>query len=150
MRNSVRRTSVITAGVLGLAVTGVDFAAWTSTGSGTGSATAGHNQDLVVSAGDPAGLFPNGTVTVPVTVKNVNPYKVALDPLAFDTASTGVAGCDASVVAADDKSGLTDVLDADGGEATLDFVVSMTNDAADACQDATFTLTFTASGHSTS
>jgi hypothetical protein len=148
MRTATRRTAIVTTIVAGLAVTGVAFAAWTSTGTGTATASAGNAKSLVVEGADVNGLFPTGSVTVPVTVTNPNDYKIALSSLEFTGASTTQAGCDASVVTAPSKSGLTDVLGANGGSATLDFTVSMSNAAADACQGASFTLGFTATGAS--
>jgi hypothetical protein len=149
MRTATRRTAIVTTVVAGLAVTGVAFAAWTSTGTGTGTATAGQSKSLVVEGANVTGLFPTGSVTVPVTVTNPNPYQVALSSLDFDSATTTAPGCDASVVTAPDKTGLSNVLAADTGKATLDFTVSMSNDASDACQGAAFTLTFNATGAST-
>jgi hypothetical protein len=149
MRTATRRTAIVTAIVAGLAVTGVAFAAWTSTGTGTGTAAAGQSKNLVVEGASVTGLFPTGSVTVPVTVTNDNPYKVALTSLDFVGATASASGCDASVVTAPDQSGLTNVLSANGGKATLPFTVSMSNAAADACQGASFELTFNATGAST-
>jgi hypothetical protein len=150
MRTATRRTAIVAATVAGLAVTGVAFAAWTSTGTGTATATAGHAQNLVVDgADDVTGLFPTGSVTVPVTVTNPNPYKVKLSSLTFDSATTTKAGCDASVVTAPSQSP-TNELAANNGSATIDVTVSMSNAAANECQGAAFTLNFTATGASAS
>src|SRR5262245_13139804 len=99
MRNGTKRTIAITATVAALAGAGVAFAAWTTNGSGTGSATAGSAQDLTITqTGSATGLFPTGSVNATFTVTNPNPYKVALTQATITDVATTKAGCNASSV----------------------------------------------------
>lgn len=151
---TIKKTAVVGGTVLTLMGAGVAFASWTTTGTGSGAATAGSAGSLTVTGGSGVtGLFPTGTKTVSVTVSNNSPYKVAMDTITAGTTTvTGNSGtCTASVVSTTDKSGLTDVLDASGGPApskVYTFTFAMTNAAEDGCQGATFSIPFTASGHS--
>lgn len=153
MRN-IKKTAVVGGTVAALMGAGIAFAAWTSTGTGSGSATAGSDQGLTVTGGTTVtGLFPTGSKDVTVTVTNNNDYKAVMDTItAGATTVTGNTGtCTATVVSTVDKSGLTDVLDAAGGandSVDYTFAFSMTNSAEDGCQGATFSIPFTATGHS--
>ena len=149
-QRNLKRSSIIGTVLALLLGAGVAFAAWTSTGTGTGTATADAAQDLVVSATSPNELFPTGTVEVSVSVTNPNPYNVQLSSIDFDGAATDVIGCDAAVVTSLGASDLTTVVDADGGVVQVPVDVSMSNAATDECQNADFTVTFTANGSSTS
>ena len=63
-------------------------------------------------------------------------------------ATTTAAGCDASTVTVADLTGLSEELGANGGDHTFAVEVSMSNDATDECQGATFELNYTAHGAS--
>lgn len=146
MRTS-KRVLVVGGTVAALSGVGVAFAAWTSTGTGAGTATAGTAKNLTVTAGAPTGLYPTGSVTMPVTVTNNNPYKVSLDAIDFVDASTSVPGCSASVVTSTGGS-YQNVLIAPGASVSKDLTVSMGNSAEDACQGASFTLRYLATARS--
>jgi len=151
---TIKKTAVVGGTLAALMGAGIAFAAWTTTGTGSGSATAGSAGSLTVTGGSAVtGLFPTGSKDVTVTVTNNSPYKVAMDTITAGTTTvTGNTGtCTASVVSTVNKSGLTDVLDASGGAApshAYTFTFTMTNSAEDGCQGATFSIPFTASGHS--
>ena len=147
MRKS-QKSAVVIGSVVAITGAGIAFAAWTSTGTGTGSATAGEAVNLVVEGNDISGLYPTGTFPATVEITNPNPYDVTLSSLDFTGAEADKAGCDASRVTVVDLTGLSDVVVKDDGSVTKNVVVSMSNDAVDACQNAVFTLSYTASGAS--
>jgi hypothetical protein len=134
-----------TVGLLGLSV---GFAAWTSTGEGSGDANAAQAQPLTVHVDDVTGLYPTGSVDVPFTVSNPNPYKVTLNSVTLKTVTVDAAhsGCAANVISGTDLALNLEVPANGGTSATRNFTVSMSNAATDACQGATFTLTLRASG----
>lgn len=139
----------IVGGTVGVLMAGgIAFAAWTSTGSGFGTATAGTAVVLGVQGDDITGIYPTGTFDATVTVTNPNPYDVTIASLEFDGASTTAVGCDASTVTVDDLTGLSQVITSGGGTHVFDVEVSMSNDATDECQGAEFQLDYTASGAS--
>lgn len=147
MRKSGNRTAVVAGGVAVLFGIGVAFAAWTTDGEGTGTATAGEAQALTVTVNNVGGLFPTGTVDVPFTVTNPNPYAVELinAQLKNVTVDAAHSACEAEVV-----SGallpLSEVVPANGTGTSHDFAVSMSNEATDACQGAVFSLTLSMTG----
>ncbi len=140
---------VLIVGGTAVALTGVSvaFAAWTSTGTGSGTAAATTAKNLTVTAGTLTGLYPTGTVTMPVTVTNNNAYKVQLDTIDFVDATSTIPGCTASTVT---SAGGTyqNVVIAPGASVSKDLTVSMSNAAEDACQGATFTLRYLATARS--
>jgi hypothetical protein len=137
------------------------FAYWRATGTGSGRAVLGSPEQLVLSPGtthDP--LVPGETSSVAVVATNSNPYFVTIDSLVLDTpdgtdgfdVDAGHSGCDVSVLhftpvpapigifgqgwRVPPKVGETD--------GTLAFELfdslGMDEDAANACQGATFTV----------
>jgi len=150
MGNFTKRSIAITASVVAIAGAGVAFAAWTSSGTGTGTATAGSATPLTITqTGTATGLYPTGTVSVPFTVKNNNPYSVTLasakaSGFAVDAAHSG---CAVTALSAADVP-LSDVLTAGSTSSAKNMVVAMSNAAVDACQGATFTFTITVAGAS--
>jgi hypothetical protein len=148
MRPLARRSSAVAAATVGLLGLGVAFAAWTSTGEGSGTVNAAQAQPLTVSVQNVTGLYPTGSVDVPFTVSNPNPYDVTLNNVTLKSVTVDAAhsGCATTVVTGADLP-LTLVATKNGGTtASRNFTVSMSNAATDACQGATFTLTLKASG----
>jgi hypothetical protein len=143
-----QKVAIVGGTVATLMAGGIAYAAWTSEGSGTGTATAGSAVTLGVDGNDISGLYPTGTFAATVKVTNPNPYKVTLSSLDFTGATTTAAGCDASTVTVADLTGLSEELGANGGDHTFAVEVSMSNDATDECQGATFELNYTAHGAS--
>jgi hypothetical protein len=128
---------------------GVAYAAWTSTGTGTGAVGAGSAVTLGVSGAEVGGLYPTGHVTQNVTVTNSNPYAVKLSDLTPDNATitSDHAACNADSVTAGTVLNTT-VLAATTGSTSIPVTVSMDNTANDDCQGATFTISYTAHGAS--
>src|SRR5262245_47002955 len=152
MRPLARRSSAVATATVALLGLGVAFAAWTSTGEGSGSAEAVHAQPLTVHVQDVTGLYPTGSVDVPFTVSNPNPYKVTLSSVSLKsvTVDKDHSRCDTDVISGPAKT-VNLLAAANGGTtASQNFTVSMSNAANDDCQGASFTLTLLASGQSSS
>lgn len=160
LRKPVRRVATIgAAAALVLAGSGLAWAAWTSSASGSAAAKAGTALQPTTSAtaivsGDTL-LVPGGSGTLRITVNNPNPYSVKVTKVEPDTSrsvsATPVTGstCTATGVtfttqtlttnnAVAAKSGSTD------GSATFALPgVSMSPASDDGCQGATFSVPVT-------
>ena len=144
--NNKKRAAIIAVASLGLLGGGLALASWTASGSGTSTATAATAQPLQVTVGDVGGLYPTGTVNVPFTVKNTNPYQVTLDNVHLQSLTSSNPACVQYVSGTD--VALTDVLASGASSIQRQFPLSMSNDAVDACQGATFTVTLKVTGAS--
>jgi len=149
VRRTSRRVGGVVVGIVVLLAGAVAFAAWTSTGTGTGTATARNAQNLTINVSAVNGLYPTGSVNVPFTVTNPNPYAVKLSQVSLANVTVDKAGCTASVVSGANLAD-TDLIPAGGTTASRNFSVTMSNAAEDACQGAVFTLTLQATGSSSS
>jgi LPXTG-motif cell wall-anchored protein len=89
------------------------------------------------------GLFPDADVTVPVTVHNPMAYDLAVHTADVQVGNAST-GCAAGYLEASSFSG--DVVAPAHGDATVPIRMHMLASAPDACQGATFPLSFTASG----
>jgi predicted ribosomally synthesized peptide with SipW-like signal peptide len=150
MRN-IKRTSIVAGAIVALLGGGIAFAAWTATGTGTGTVKAGNDAGLTVSGGSVSGLYPTGSQDVTVTVTNDNPYPVAVSSVAVG-AITNDKSCSNTGVTTSSKPALTDRLaptGITGDSKSYTFTVTMDANADNACQGATFTVPFTATGAST-
>lgn len=145
LKRTSRRLGAIAVGVAVLLAGTVAFAAWTSNGTGSGTATARSAQSLTVTVTAATGLYPTGTVNVPYTVTNPNPYAVTLSKIQLTNVTVDKAGCTATVVSGADLVD-TRVISAGTTTASRNFPVAMSNAAEDACQGAVFTLTLKANG----
>jgi hypothetical protein len=140
MRKNIKRSAVVGGTVAALFGAGVAFAAWTNTGDGSGSVTAGTAKPLTVTVSGVSGLVPTKSVNVPFTVTNTNPYDVKLTNAHLQGVTTGAAGCDPTVITGSDVA-VSDVVAPAGTSPSRSFPVTMSNTAADECQGATFTVT---------
>jgi hypothetical protein len=136
----------------GLAV-GIAWAAWTATGSGSGSASSS-NAGLTVSVGSASGLYPGGTVQVPVTFYNSSSSPIGLDAdtvtPTFDAEPQGRCGLSGAYVPSwdsDDHAGVSHVAQYDSdaagynGDAIGDAIaVSMAGWAPDSCQNENYNV----------
>jgi hypothetical protein len=152
IRHMSHRAAVVTLiGVVVVSVASVAFAAWTVTGSGSGSVKAATVTALNASAEPTSPLFPGSTADITVTVTNKNPFPVEVQSF---TAGKGVTvdrahadGCDGSNVVVLNKSGLRHRIDAGDTRAfTVEASVSMSNDAPAACQGASFEISLALAG----
>lgn len=147
MRN-LKKLAVAAAIVVGATTVGIAFAAWTTNGTGSGSAKATDAIDLTTvdaSASTTAQLYPGGSGDLEITIQNDNPYPVRVTDI--NNAAVGSitsnkgAACDASTgVTFDDTSGTFDVPANSTASFTLTGTVHMSNASDTTCQGAVFTI----------
>jgi hypothetical protein len=147
MRKATKRTGVVGGTVAALFGVGIAFAAWTNSGEDEGTVTAEQAKPLTVTVTDVSGLFPTGSVDVPFTVTNTNPYEVTLNNATLKSVTVDAAHdqCDPTVVTGADVA-LDDVVAPGDTSASRNFAVTMSNAATDACQGAVFTVTLRVTG----
>jgi hypothetical protein len=125
--------------------TNLAFAAWNSTGNGSGSAQATTAKALTTTAASTtAQLFPGANGDLKITIKNDNGYPVRVTDVAGNgtiTSDKG-SGCDASTgVTFTDQHGQTlDVPANSSASFSLANVVHMSNASDNTCQGAVFTF----------
>lgn len=148
MRTRTRTLGVIGT-VVGLAGASVAFAAWTAGGTGAAPATAETSAPLTVTVDGVSGLYPRGSVSVGFTVKNSNPYAVTLQDARPGNIRVDAqhASCNTASVTGATVT-LSDRLAPGQTSARHDAVLTMSADANDACQGATFTFDLRVSGTS--
>jgi hypothetical protein len=145
-----RRKVAAAVTLVALSAAGMVFAAWLTSGSGSGYAKAGTAQDLTTvgaSASTSATLYPGATGDAVVRISNPNPFpvrvtSVSLNGTAADIApDTGHPSCSPTGVSFTDQTGLSiDVPAESAATATLTGSVSMSNASANGCQGATFEI----------
>jgi hypothetical protein len=158
LRNLSKRQGVVSAAVtvLVLGVVGLVYAAWTTSGTGSGYAKAGTAQDLItvdVSASTTASLYPDADGDVEIRIKNPNPYPVKVTDIVGNgtiTADAGHASCVTTGVSYTNQTGLSITVPGNGGETqtTLSNAAHMSNASDNGCQDATFTIPVALAGQS--
>lgn len=156
MRKLATRAGTVAGGMAAATAVGIAFAAWTTSGVGTGVATSRDSQDLVVAPGTTTGtLYPTGASDVAVQITNPNAYPVHVSSL--ELAPAGITASDASCNA----SSVTYTTQTNGGSGwhvapgttvslNLAGAAAMSNSANDACKLNTFTVNLTANGASAS
>ena len=144
-----RKLFFVLAAVAALVVTGILFAAWSTSGSGNGYAKAGTASALTLndaSASTTADLYPGANGAVKLSVTNPNSFPVRITAVSKQAAGTITsdkgAACNASTgVTFNNQSGLTLDLAANTTSTfTLANAVSMSNASDNSCQGAAFTI----------
>ena len=152
-----RKLFFVVVAIAALVVSGVLYAAWSTTGSGNGYAKAGTASALTIgdaSASTTADLYPGGTGSVKLKVTNPNPFAVRITAVTKQTGGTITsdkgAACNASTgVTFTDQTGLAlDVAANATSTFTLSGAVSMTNASDNTCQGAIFTIPVDVTGAS--
>jgi hypothetical protein len=155
--NMTRKKRILTSGVaiLVLAVVGLVYAAWTTSGSGSGYAKATDAKALTtsdVSATTQGQLYPGGTGDVEIKINNPNPYPVKVTDV---TKKSGVAitadklGCTTTGVSFTAQTGKSiEIAANDNTSVTFNNAASMSNASENACQGATFTIPVDLAGSS--
>jgi hypothetical protein len=152
-----RKLFLVVAAIAALVVSGVLYAAWSTSGSGNGYAKAGTASALTISdasASTTADLYPGATGSAKLKVTNPNPFPVRITTVTKQSGGTITsdkgAACNASTgVAFTDQTGLA--LDLAGGATstfTLSGAVSMSNASDNTCQGAIFTIPVDVTGAS--
>jgi hypothetical protein len=154
---SSRKRRVIGAAItlLVLGAVGLVYAAWTTTGSGSGYAQAGTAQALTtvdVSASTTATLYPGVNGDVLLRINNPNSYPVTVTTVTANGAITGIGGiaaCTTTGVTFTTQSGQTlNVPASSAATFTLTGAAHMSNASDNGCQGATFTIPVSLAGTS--
>ncbi len=125
------------------------YAYWTTTGSGTGSSTAGTTTAITLHASFTTGIFPGGTKSVSFTADSTNPGSVRVGTVHLASVSFdgGHSGCSAADFTMPDVVENFEIPNGSGtalpNNGTLSFADTASNQ--DACQGATITLNLTSS-----
>lgn len=154
-----RRLIFAAVAVMALGIVSLGYAAWTSSGNGTGFAQASTAKSLnsvTVSAAS-AGLYPGATADLTLKLANPNPYPVTITdvtgsgPITADN-SHATCGQDASHptgVTYTDQHNLSISVPANGtSDVTVSNSVHMSNASDNSCQGATFTIPVSLNGAS--
>ena len=130
----------VAAAVVGVVALGRPLPASASSSAATTRPAATTSFELT---GDVTGIYPNATVVAPVRVHNSEQYALTVERTQV-LIGDAAAGCDAANLTATAVG--PPVVVAAGGVANIPIQVHMLASAPDACQGATFPLTFVAEG----
>jgi hypothetical protein len=152
---SRRRILGVGLSMVALVAAGLVYAAWTTSGSGSGYAKAQSAQalsSLDASASTSATLYPGATGDVQLRISNPNPYPVRVTAVTGSgqiTADAGHPGCVTTGVTSTNQSNQTIDIAANGTtDKTLNGAVQMSNASDNGCQGATFTIPVSLAGAS--
>jgi hypothetical protein len=153
MRKFVKRAIVVTAAVAAVSAASVAYAAWVSSGSGSGYAKATTAQALStvdVSASAAGQLYPGGNGDVVVKLHNPNSYPVRITSISNGTGAitANLPACVTTGVTFTNQTGVFDVAANSDAQFTLTGAAHMSNASDDGCQGATFTIPVSLSGAS--
>jgi hypothetical protein len=143
--------------MIAMALGGVAYSLWSTSGNGSGSATAGSTLPITLApATTAATLFPGGTTAVTLSASNPNSFALHIGSISLDTTrgsqaivvDSAHAGCATSTLSysVQTNTGTGWTVPAQSastpGTVTISLAnaLSMTADAASACQGATFTV----------
>jgi hypothetical protein len=149
-----RFAKALVSAIATLVLAGGAFAYFTSSGSGSGSASVGSPDELTIAAVTPTSglLYPGGTGELDAAISNPNSFSVRVNSLVLGSGGISVdaghSGCDPSAL-----HYMTQTNGGDGwkvppkvgstpGSLDVDLAgaISMDGDAANECQGATFTV----------
>ena len=154
MRRFGKRTTVISVALSVLLVAGVAFAAWTSSGDGSGTAQSTTSVDSVITPEDfAADLYPGALKDITVTIDNDNDYPVEVTSISAGSSDALTApACAAGSVLTAARSAAGGLTQEDGtttqiaagGEGTYVLESRMIGDANEGCKSRTFNMDLTA------
>ncbi|MCU1456530.1 MAG: hypothetical protein JWL73_622 [Actinomycetia bacterium] len=146
MRKIPGRLAVVLGLVFALAVGGVAYAYFTTTGAGTGTATSGTSSALVLHGTTSTTLYPGTSSAVNFTVDNNSPGHQQLGTITLTSVSTDAAhsGCVTSDFTMPNVSVNQDLANGSGQAVTATGTISWANNGnQDACKGAPLTLNLT-------
>ncbi|MET9632642.1 hypothetical protein ABZX92_34830 [Lentzea sp. NPDC006480] len=134
-----KRTAVIAAVAVVAIGGGVAYAAWSSTGSGSGTVSSTTSQNSSITPVSGSGLYPGVTVDAVVSINNPNDYAVKVNSIA-DSSSSVNGTCAAGTVTT--TSATTDFSPVIAAHGTQNYTLKakMNADASDGCKSITFTV----------
>jgi hypothetical protein len=139
-----KRTAVIAAVAIVAVGGGIAYAAWSSTGSGSGSVGSTAELTSTISPVDGAGgLYPGRTVSFQVTINNPNAYPVKVTSISAGSSLQTSGGCVAGTVTSPAVTDQNATILA-GASGTYTLQATMSTNAADNCKSQTFELPLTA------
>jgi hypothetical protein len=147
--NSTRAAYVVATMVAVLLVSSIAYAYFSSTGTGSGTASVGTAANNISVTGSTTGaLYPGGSVTVSFTASNPATFKQKLSTIQFTGVTAPPAGCSATWFHMSDVNVAGEgVLNAGATNVALTVTGSLSMDESgtnqDACQNASLTLAFT-------
>lgn len=141
----ISRKTVVVLGVTGAVLAGgIAYAAWTSSGSGSGSVQSSTAVNSTISpANSGTALYPGASTTFTVTVNNPNSYPVTVDSISAGSSTVVNTNCVAGSVTSDALTPGSNTIPG-GGSATYTLTAHMIANADDSCQAQTFSLPLTA------
>ncbi|KOV82043.1 hypothetical protein [Nocardia sp. NRRL S-836] len=138
-----KRTAVIAAVAVVAVGGGVAYAAWSSTGTGSGKVASTQEIASTITPVDGSGgLYPGRTVSFQVTINNPNAYPVRVTGISAG-ASDLVGGCAAGTVTSPAVTNPTGTITT-GQSGTYTLQATMSTTATNECKAQTFTLPLTA------
>lgn len=138
-----KRLAVLGGVLLVLAGAGVAFAAYLSSGTGSGQTQSSVAVNSTISSNTPgAQLYPGSTSTYTVTINNPNPYPVKVVSISAST-SDKVGSCPAGTVTSPAVANPAGTI-APNGNANYALTATMAADPDNSCQGQSFTMPLTA------
>ncbi|GAA4836345.1 LEA type 2 family protein [Actinomycetospora corticicola] len=139
MTNNRKRLAVLGGVLLVLAGAGVAFAAYLSTGEGSGATTSSVAvNSTIASASKGTPLYPGSSTPYTVTINNPNPYPVKVVGIGAST-SDKVGTCPAGTVTSPAVANPTGTI-APGASGTYTLTATMVADPDNTCQGQTFSM----------
>ncbi len=133
-------------------VSGSALAYWTTVSAGAGTAAATTAAPLTTSGAVSAtGLYPGGRATGSLSITNPNPFSVLVTAATFAPVASPTSTCVTTGVTfapATAPTATAPLVIAPRGTVSLPYTASMSNDADDGCQGATFSSSLSLSGTS--
>jgi len=134
VRYGLERRSGSATAVLGAELT----ASNSSNGNGNGNNTDPKSFSI---SGSVTGLYPGATKDLPVLISNQNNQDIKVTNIHITVTGSDKSGCGSSNLSAADYSGPAFVVQKNSSQ-TINLPVSMTHNASNSCQGATFTLQY--------
>lgn len=142
---TAKRAGVFSAVVLALLGAGLAFAAYLSSGEGSGQTASSVAANSVISPqANGSQLYPASTTTYTVNVTNPNPYPVRVTSITAASSQAAASGaCPAGTITSPSVANPSGVI-APNGTGVYSLVATMSVDPANACQGQSFTMPLTA------
>lgn len=138
------RLAVLGGVLLVFAGAGIAFAAYLSSGTGSGQTVSSVAVNSTISSNTPgAQLYPGSTSTYTVTINNPNPYPVKVVSISASSSDATGGGCPAGTVTSPAVANPAGTI-APNGTANYPLTATMAADPANSCQGQTFTMPLTA------
>jgi hypothetical protein len=142
MRKFSRKALVAGGLVATLALGGIAYAYFTTSGAGEGSATVGDSSALVLYGTAAEAVYPGTSSDVSFTVDNSSSGHQLLDTIHLDSVTTDAVGCDTDDFTMDDVVAGEDFASGNGQTVAAHGTLEMANTAVsqDACKNADLVL----------